>query len=100
MALQLLAMGVVGIRLYDRILTAPARLPDELSDHIVAEIHDYLRVATLPEKEVLFLLARDVHDMLNRYFLTVDDPAVRRQIAGILGEMAARARRLSRHGAI
>lgn len=100
MALQLLAMGVIGIRLFDRVLTAPAHLPDELSDQIVAEIHDYLRVASPREKEVLFLLARDVHDMLNRYFLTVDELAVRRQIASVLGEMALRARRLSRHGAI
>ncbi|MBE9610505.1 hypothetical protein [Chitinilyticum piscinae] len=97
MSLQLLGMGVIGIRLFDRILTAEARQPDELADQIVAEIHDYLPVASPLEKEILFLLVRDTHDILSRYFCSVESLAVRRQVASVIGEMAVRARRLAGH---
>ncbi|WP_028455580.1 hypothetical protein [Chitinilyticum litopenaei] len=100
MALQLLAMGVIGVRLYDRILTAPARYPEELADQLVDEIHAYLPRASLEEKEILFLLVRDMHDVLARRFCEVSEPLARRQIAFLLGEMLQRARRLARHGAV
>ena len=89
---QLLALGVIGVRLYDCILTAPASTPEALADHIVDEINSCLGRATRREKALLFRLACDIHEALSRNFSRVDGLEYRKYILQLVSILIDRAR--------
>jgi hypothetical protein len=97
MAEPLLGLGVIGIRLYARILTAPATYPEELADHIVDEINCYLSRATDSEKQILFHIACEIHDALAHAYPRVNSPEVRQDIISMMSILLCRAKALSRH---
>lgn len=92
----LLSLGVIGIRLYARILTAPATFPEELADHIVDEINCYLARASGREKLVLFHLACDIHEALARAHPRVDSPEVRQDVVSLMGILICHAKASAR----
>ncbi len=92
MTIQLLSMGVIGVRLLDCILTSSATHPDELADQIVNEINHYLVKAPLSEKPLLFHLACEVHEALSDRFGRIDSLQVRRDVANMMGLLIYRAR--------
>ena len=92
MAVQLLSMGVIGVRLLDCILTSRVTYPDELADQIVHEINHYLASAPLNEKPLLFHLACEVHEALNDRFDRIDSLQARRDIADVMGFLVFQAR--------
>jgi hypothetical protein len=92
MAIQLLSLGVIGVRLLDRILTASATYPEELADQIVDEINLYLDRAPEAEKALLFNLACEVHDALADRFGRVDSTQARLDVARMMGLLVYRAR--------
>lgn len=97
---QLLALGVIGVRLYDCILTTPATYPDELADHIVDEINNYLVRATPREKAVLFHLACDIHEALGKGFDRVEGLEKRKAVVRLVNILISHARALAKqHGA-
>ncbi len=96
MSEQLLALGVIGVRLYDCILTTPATLPEELADHIVDEINNYLDRATPREKTLLFHLACDVHEALSLNFLQIDGLEKRKAVLRLVNVLISRARVMAR----
>ncbi|KAF0813936.1 hypothetical protein IGB42_01615 [Andreprevotia sp. IGB-42] len=96
MAVQLLSLGVIGVRLMDRILTAKATFPDELADHIVDEINCYLPRAGEAEQALLFHLACDVYEALDDNFARVDSRETRKTVLGIMNVLIQRARGLER----
>jgi hypothetical protein len=98
MANQLLSMGVIGVRLLDCILTAKATYPEELADHIVNEINQYLVKAPKIEKALLFHLACEVHDALSDRYGRVDALQVRRDIVNMMGLLIYRAKMTSHLG--
>ncbi len=89
---QLLALGVIGVRLYDCILTTPATHPEELADHVVNEINNYLNRATPREKVLLFHLACDIHEALSLSFHRVDGLEKRKAILRLVSVLISRAR--------
>lgn len=93
---QLLALGVIGVRLYDCILTASATHPEELADHIVSEINTYLNRATLREKMLLFHLACDIHEALSMSFHRVDSLEKRQAVLRLVSVLISRARVLAK----
>jgi hypothetical protein len=96
---QLLALGVIGVRLYDTILTSPAGQPEALADNIVETINSYLMLATPREKALLFHLACDIHDALSRNFDRVDNLQARKDVIRLVNVLLSRARALaSQHG--
>lgn len=96
---QLLALGVIGVRLYDCILTAPATQPDELADHIVDEINNYLPHASAREKTILFHLACDIHEALSKGFPLIDGLEKRKAILNLVNALISRASMLAKqHG--
>lgn len=94
---QLLTLGVIGVRLYDCILTAPASLPDELADHIVDTINGYLVRATPREKTLLFHLACEIHDTLSKNFSRVDNLEARKDVIKLVNVLINRARAFAGH---
>ncbi|MDR3430159.1 MULTISPECIES: hypothetical protein [Silvimonas] len=97
MATQLLSLGLIGVRLYDRILTSSAIYPGELADHIVDEINMYLLRANEQEKVLLFHLACEVHESLDDIYARVDDLETRQSISLLMDVLIQRARELARH---
>jgi hypothetical protein len=98
MAIQLLSLGVIGVRLLDRILTARAIYPEELADQIVDEINQYLSRAPESEKTMLFNLACEVHDALSDRYGRVDTPQVRLDISHMMGLLIYRAKMSTSQG--
>ncbi len=98
MAIQLLSLGVIGVRLLDRILTAKAIYPEELADQIVDEINQYLSRAPESEKTMLFNLACEVHDALSDRYGRVDTPQVRLDISHMMGLLIYRAKMSTSQG--
>ncbi|WP_035059377.1 hypothetical protein [Andreprevotia chitinilytica] len=96
MAVQLLSLGVIGVRLMDRILTAKATFPDELADHIVDEINYYLPRANEQEQALLFHLACDVYEALDENFERVDSRETRKTVIAIMSSLIERAKPLAR----
>ncbi|KPC49149.1 hypothetical protein [Amantichitinum ursilacus] len=96
MATQLLSLGVVGVRIYERILTSPALYPGELADQVVDEINSYLLRANEREKVLLFHLACEVHEALGDIYARVDDPETRQSITLLMDVLIRRARDLVR----
>ncbi|SFN62068.1 hypothetical protein SAMN05660284_01919 [Formivibrio citricus] len=94
---QLLALGVIGVRLYDCILTAQATAPEELSDHIVDTINGYLIRATPKEKTLLFHLACEIHDALSKNFDRVDNLEARKDVIKLVNVLINRARAFAGH---
>ncbi|QLG88234.1 hypothetical protein HQ393_17385 (plasmid) [Chitinibacter bivalviorum] len=92
MAIQLLSLGVIGVRLLDRILTSNATYPEELADQIVDEINLYLSRAPEAEKPMLFNLSCEVHEALSDRFGRVDSPQVRLDISQMMGLLVYRAK--------
>lgn len=93
---QLLALGVIGVRLYDCILTTHAMHPEELADHIVSEINTYLNRATPREKMLLFHLACDIHEALSMSFHRVDSLEKRQAVLRLVSVLISRARVLAK----
>ena len=89
---QLLALGVIGVRLCDCILTAPATYPDELADHVIEVINDYLCRATPHEKYLLFHLSRDVHEAFSLAYGRVDCLENRKSLLLLVNVLITRAR--------
>ncbi|WP_157669949.1 hypothetical protein ABHF33_13545 [Chitinibacter sp. FCG-7] len=98
MAIQLLSLGVIGVRLLDRILTAKAIYPEELADQIVDEINQYLSRAPEAEKAMLFNLACEVHEALADRYGRVDAPQTRLDISQIMGLLVYRAKMTANQG--
>ena len=99
MSQQLLALGVIGVRLYDCVLTASAQYPEELADAIVDEINNCLAQASLNEKAVLFHISCDIHEALSKRFDRIDGLARRKAVLDLLGVLICRARSIARlHG--
>ena len=94
---QLLALGVIGVRLYDCILTTPASFPEELADHNVDTINGYLIRATPREKALLFHLACEVHDTLSKNFSRIDNLEARKDVIKLVNELISRARTFAGH---
>ncbi|WP_047393321.1 hypothetical protein [Chitinibacter sp. ZOR0017] len=92
MAIQLLSLGVIGVRLLDRILTSSATYPEELADQIVDEINVYLGRAREEEKSLLFNLSCEVHEALADRFGRVDSPQARQDVAQMMGLLIYRAK--------
>lgn len=92
---QLMSLGVIGIRLYARILTAPATHPDELADHIIDEINCYLMRASAKEKALLFYLACETHETLSRALRTAGTMRDRKEAILQLNLLIAHARALT-----
>ncbi|WP_373974890.1 hypothetical protein NT239_14850 [Chitinibacter sp. SCUT-21] len=92
MANQLLSLGVIGVRLLDRILTAKALYPEELADQIVDDINLYLSRAPDAEKAMLFNLACEVHEALAGRYGRVDTPQTRLDISHLMGLLVYRAK--------
>ena len=93
----LLSLGVIGVRLYDRILTSPATYPDELADHVIDEINCYLSRASLREKALLFHLACEVHETFDRSLVRTVCLRDRKEAIRLLGLLIVRAKALARH---
>ncbi|MDR3411453.1 MAG: hypothetical protein P4L87_11020 [Formivibrio sp.] len=89
---QLLALGVIGVRLYDCILTSSATYPEELADNIVNEINNYLDHATPREKVLLFHLACDIHEALSLGFHRIDGLEKRQSVLRMVCVLISRAR--------
>ncbi len=89
---QLLALGVIGVRLYDCILTTPATFPDDLADRVIDEINDYLPQASLHEKALLFHLACDVHEAFSLAFGQIDSLEKRKSLLILVNVLLNRAR--------
>ncbi len=94
---RLLALGIIGVRLYDCILTMPASRPDELADRIVDTINGYLAQATPREKRLLFHLACEIHETLSRNFSRVDNLDARKDVIKLANVLINRARALAGH---
>ncbi len=94
---QLLALGVIGVRLYDCILTTPASFPEELADHIVDTINGYLIRATPREKALLFHLACEIHDTLSKNFSRMDNLEARKDVIKLVNVLISRARTFAGH---
>ncbi|WP_410498880.1 hypothetical protein [Chitinibacter sp. S2-10] len=92
MAIHLLSLGVVGVRLLDRILTAQATYPEELADQIIDEINQYLCRAPENEKALLFNLACEIHEALSNRFGRVDSPQARQDVSQMMGLLIYRAK--------
>lgn len=95
MPTQLLALGVIGVRLYERILTSPAQYSYELADHIVDEINYYLPMAPLKEKTLLFHLACEIHAALEECDEKISSLDGRHQVAVIVSRLIAQSNRFS-----
>ena len=89
---QLLALGVIGVRLYDCLLTAPAIFPDELADRVIDEINHYLPRATQHEKALLFHLACDIHEAFSLAFGRIDSLEKRKSLLILVNVLLSRAR--------
>lgn len=89
---QLLALGVIGVRLYDCILTSPATHPDELADHVVEVINDYLCRASPHEKSLLFHLSRDIHEAFSLAYGQIDSLEKRKSLLLLINVLITRAR--------
>ncbi|MCB5196745.1 hypothetical protein [Deefgea salmonis] len=98
MTIQLLSLGVIGVRLLDCILNSRAIYPDELADQIVNEINHYLVSAPMREKPLLFHLACEVHEALSDRFGRVDSLQVKRDISNMMGLLIYRARVTANQG--
>lgn len=99
MSQQLLALGVIGVRLYDCVLTASATHPEDLADAIVDEINNCLAHANRSEKAVLFHISCDLHEALSKRFDRVDGLARRKAVLDLMGVLISRARSIARlHG--
>ncbi|WP_432722205.1 hypothetical protein R0381_001814 [Jeongeupia wiesaeckerbachi] len=92
MATQLLSLGVFGVRLLDRILTAPAIYPHELADDLVDEINYYLPCTHGREQRMLFQLACDLPEALDEAFSRVDGLAARQRAIGLVDALLNQAR--------
>ncbi|GHD69281.1 hypothetical protein [Jeongeupia chitinilytica] len=92
MATQLLSLGMFGVRLLDRILTAPAVLPHELADDLVDEINYYLPCTHGREQKMLFQLACELHEALDEAFTRVDGLAARHSAIGLVDALLGQAR--------
>ncbi|AOY01389.1 hypothetical protein [Jeongeupia sp. USM3] len=90
MATRLLSLGMFGVRLLDRILTAPAVLPHELADDLVDEINYYLPCTYGREQRLLFQLACELHEALGEAFTRVDGMAARRRAVALIDALLAR----------
>ncbi|AMC35696.1 hypothetical protein [Janthinobacterium sp. B9-8] len=95
MPTQLLALGVIGVRLYERILTSQAQYSNELADHVVDEINYYLPMAPLKEKTLLFHLACEIHVALEECDEKINTIAGRHQAAVIVAGLIAQSKRFS-----
>jgi hypothetical protein len=95
MPTQLLALGVIGVRLYERILSSPAQYSNELADHIIDEINYYLPMAPLKEKTILFHLACDVHAALEVCNEDINSRSGRNQAAVIVSGLIAQSKKFS-----
>lgn len=89
---QLLALGVIGVRLYDCILTSAARCPESLADQVVDEINNYLPRATLREKNLLFHLSCDIHESFSLSFGDIDSLEKRLSMLDLVNVLLSRAR--------
>ncbi|BCL77308.1 hypothetical protein JHS3_30440 [Jeongeupia sp. HS-3] len=92
MTTQLLSLGMFGVRLLERILTAPAVYPHELADELVDEINYYLPCTQGREQRVLFQLACELHEALDEAFTRVDDPASRQSTIGLVDALLSQSR--------
>ncbi|MDW5415951.1 MULTISPECIES: hypothetical protein [unclassified Iodobacter] len=95
MPTQLLALGVIGVRLYERILISPVQYSDELADHIIDEINYYLPMAPLREKNVLFHLACEIHAALEECDKDINSIAGRHQVVVIVSRLIVQSKKYS-----
>ncbi|TJZ66660.1 hypothetical protein [Chitiniphilus eburneus] len=96
--MHVLGMGIVGIRLYARILTSDAAKPDELADNLVDEINCYMPRATPSEQQLLFQLACEIHEAFGDAFERVDDLSYRFQALDLVNGLLSKARELRQLG--
>ncbi|AZN36985.1 hypothetical protein [Iodobacter ciconiae] len=95
MPTQLFALGVIGVRLYERILTSPVQDSNELADHIVDEINYYLSTAPFKEETLLFHLACEVHAALEDNCSVINTTAGRHEAAVIVSGLIAQSKKFS-----
>ncbi|XZG69975.1 hypothetical protein ACTSKR_15220 [Chitinibacteraceae bacterium HSL-7] len=90
--MHMLAIGPIGVRLYARVLTAPAVCASELAEHLVDEINCYLPRATSDELALLYPLACELPDWLVQHYDLVADLSVRRAILDDLNRLLGQSR--------